>query len=101
MLKEMGLTPLWHARGDVAQALTPAAVAEDVSPLAVATVQTAARETSRSVPASAIVRPDTGNADERRDAIARMDWAALKSAVAECVACALHARRNKTVFGVG
>jgi len=31
----------------------------------------------------------------------RMEWPALKDAVAGCVACALHAKRNKTVFGVG
>ena len=31
----------------------------------------------------------------------RMDWPELKAAVAECVACPLHAKRKKTVFGVG
>ena len=31
----------------------------------------------------------------------RMDWPALKEAVASCVGCVLHAKRNKTVFGVG
>jgi len=31
----------------------------------------------------------------------RMDWPALKAAVAGCVACPLHAKRNKTVFGIG
>jgi len=30
-----------------------------------------------------------------------MDWAELKSCVAACTACGLHARRNNTVFGVG
>ncbi len=30
-----------------------------------------------------------------------MDWGDLKAAVAGCVACPLHAKRNKTVFGVG
>jgi DNA polymerase len=30
-----------------------------------------------------------------------MDWAQLKGAVAGCRACALHARRTNTVFGVG
>jgi DNA polymerase len=39
--------------------------------------------------------------DARRAEIMRMDWAALKATVAQCVACPLHARRNKTVFGVG
>jgi len=31
----------------------------------------------------------------------RMDWPALKEAVAQCTACGLHARRTNTVFGVG
>jgi DNA polymerase len=31
----------------------------------------------------------------------RMDWSALKDAVSGCRDCALHAKRNKTVFGVG
>ncbi len=31
----------------------------------------------------------------------RMEWPGLKEAVASCVACPLHAKRNKTVFGVG
>ena len=31
----------------------------------------------------------------------RMEWPELKAAVAKCVACPLHAKRNKTVFGVG
>jgi uracil-DNA glycosylase len=30
-----------------------------------------------------------------------MDWPALKAAVAGCLECPLHAKRNKTVFGVG
>jgi len=31
----------------------------------------------------------------------RMEWPALKQVVASCTACPLHAKRNKTVFGVG
>jgi DNA polymerase len=31
----------------------------------------------------------------------RMGWPALKAAVSGCTECALHAKRNKTVFGVG
>jgi uracil-DNA glycosylase len=37
----------------------------------------------------------------RRQAILHMDWTALQAAVAQCVACPLHAKRNQTVFGVG
>ena len=31
----------------------------------------------------------------------RMEWTALRETVAQCTACPLHAKRNKTVFGVG
>jgi DNA polymerase len=37
----------------------------------------------------------------RREAILQMDWPTLSAAVAQCVACPLHAKRNQTVFGVG
>ncbi len=40
-------------------------------------------------------------AAERAGAIAAMDWEALASTVAGCTACALHAGRTQTVFGVG
>jgi DNA polymerase len=38
---------------------------------------------------------------ERAAAIAAMDWAALREAVAECTACGLCQSRRQTVFGVG
>jgi len=39
--------------------------------------------------------------DDRAARIARMDWPALKQAVAECAACGLCKARKNTVFGVG
>jgi DNA polymerase len=39
--------------------------------------------------------------DERAAAIARMDWEALRQAVAACTACPLHATRKQAVLGVG
>ncbi|MGE5795071.1 MAG: uracil-DNA glycosylase [Bacteroidota bacterium] len=39
--------------------------------------------------------------DDRAARIARMDWPALKSAVATCEACGLCKTRTNTVFGVG
>jgi DNA polymerase len=39
--------------------------------------------------------------DDRPARIARMDWPALKTAVASCEACALCRTRTHTVFGVG
>lgn len=40
-------------------------------------------------------------ADERAASIARLDWPALRAAVAGCTACALSTSRTQTVFGVG
>jgi DNA polymerase len=42
-----------------------------------------------------------GQAEDRRTNILRMDWHQLKAAAANCTACPLHVRRNRTVFGVG
>lgn len=39
--------------------------------------------------------------EDRRAAILRMDWDALKQAVASCTACPLHATRTRGVVGVG
>ncbi len=80
MLREMDLSPQWHARGAVeapaAAALLPAAAS--VVPVAIAV-----------------------DDNQRRAGIMRMDWPQLKACVAVCTQCALHARRNQTVFGVG
>lgn len=45
-------------------------------------------------PAAAVLRP-------RPEPVAGPGWDELKARVAACTACALHAGRNKTVFGVG
>lgn len=71
LLREMGLTPVWRLR---------------------------------SVPAPSPDKPEIREAapeGDRRAAIMNMDWVSLKACVAACTACPLHARRNKTVFGVG
>lgn len=39
--------------------------------------------------------------DERRMTILRMDWTALKAAVAACSACRLSEQRKQAVFGIG
>jgi DNA polymerase len=53
----------------------------------------AASEIAR--PLGAVPQPD------RAGAIARMDWPALKQAVRDCTACALHRGRTQSVLGVG
>jgi DNA polymerase len=80
ILRELGLTQ-WIARAaSAAQApRQEAAIAEAVAPAAM---------------------PARG-AQERAQLIARMDWPALKQAVRDCTACALHRGRRQSVFGVG
>jgi uracil-DNA glycosylase len=96
MLKEMGLVPVWRLR---AQPPIPNAATGD------ATSETAVElepqvKIRHAAPRVAAPSPEHA-IDERRTAIMRMDWADLKQAVAQCTDCALHAKRNKTVFGVG
>ena len=82
MLKEMGLTPVWRLRERAPDPVQQSSVPSPQSP----------------VP-SHQSRPSSEN--DRRAAIMRLDWSELKASVAACTACPLHAKRNKTVFGVG
>ncbi len=97
MLEEMGLTPIWRLR---AQAPEVIEVGGETRP---ATDHSHAGNEALEVTS----RPLTPHAshltpsDDRRAGIMRMDWAELKAGVAGCTACPLHAKRNKTVFGVG
>ena len=89
MLEEMGLTPVWRLRSDLAAApVSDNGVADEVE------------STSGKAPITGHRSPITGG-DDRRATIMRMEWPGLKQAVASCVACPLHAKRNKAVFGVG
>ena len=83
VLEEMGLGPRWRlrARPDVDFVSAPEAL----------------ESTSNAVaPMVAAAMPSA-----RREIILQMDWPTLKGAVEQCSACPLHAKRNKTVFGVG
>jgi uracil-DNA glycosylase len=89
MLREMGLTPVWRLRerNESPGAAEKPAIESVVSAASVKTTEPVAN-----VPVS----------DEARgSSILRMDWPALKASVASCVQCPLHAKRTKTVFGVG
>jgi uracil-DNA glycosylase family 4 len=106
ILKEIGITPIWRLRSTDAQRAESAPVETVQSPDAEPQV-TALQGSDRSVVAesaqqvSPASRRSSDEQSDRRIAIMRMDWSELKSAVAQCVACSLHAKRNKTVFGVG
>lgn len=86
LLKEIGISPVWRLRD------APQAEAEAVAPVPAAL---AAREPEALLTMPAVSRSaGTGP-------VAGMDWPALKACVADCKACVLHRKRNKTVFGVG
>ena len=99
MLKEMGLAPTWRLRAAASAAQLASVAAAPVASETDSVSAPAAPATPfDSAPAAARVAPA---AEGRREAIMRMDWTALKAAVARCRDCALHAKRTKTVFGVG
>jgi|SRR5882672_3263481 len=101
MLEEMGLTPVWRLRESAPAAEEVPAVPLEANP----ETRTASRESLQ--PAAGqkprLTTHDSRLTDssDRRATIMRMEWPALKSAVAGCTDCPLHAKRNKTVFGVG
>jgi DNA polymerase len=106
MLKEMGLAPLWHLRGSAGASPAAEGTRSADAPPADVAASSAAISPAVHVTHTRGAAPVGGEApapqaDERSAAIMRMDWAELKSAVAQCVACPLHARRKNTVFGVG
>ena len=76
LLREIGISPVWRLR-DAPQAVVDAVI----------------------VPAAPVTAPAVAHGGA--GGVADMDWPALKASVAGCTACVLHAKRNKTVFGVG
>lgn len=107
ILEEMGITPVWRLRRTVAVAVdeAPAPVESPAADPALDTdrevLQAAAPARRKEAVKEPVPAQSPMNADERRRTILEMDWDRLKAAVAQCVACPLHAKRNKTVFGVG
>jgi len=81
MLREMGISPLWKLR-NAESARNDSATGKTVAPAVEMAVEPAVPEN------------DGGGS-------AGADWHELKARVEACTACALHAKRNKTVFGVG
>ena len=108
MLKEMGLWPVWRLRPVAAEAAQDSASAVDATlptdPDAPALASSVTRRdppaTRHRSPVTPSLAPDNFP-DDRRARIMRMEWGELKTCVASCVDCELHAKRNKAVFGVG
>ncbi|MDH3438844.1 MAG: uracil-DNA glycosylase, partial [Betaproteobacteria bacterium] len=88
MLEEMGLTPVWRLRGP---ALAPEGDAA-------ARAENGVLDEASKISGNRSPVTDSG---DRRAEIMGLDWVALKGRVASCTDCALHQKRNKTVFGVG
>ncbi len=85
ILAEIGVRPRWRLRGRDAPGSRPA-----VDPALV-----------RPPPAVRTGALAEFELDDRAARVARMDWPALKTAVATCEACGLCKTRTNTVFGVG
>jgi DNA polymerase len=85
LLEEMGLTPIWRLRQTAPEAQQ-------------ALVTESAKNPGSRIPDPESPLPGT---DDRRSEIMSLDWGPLKARVASCTDCPLHAKRNKTVFGVG
>ncbi len=90
LLQEIGISPRWRLRG---------APQSDAAPPPVPAAAVVAREPD--APLSGVPAREPAAARGDMGPVAEMDWPALKACVADCRACGLHEKRNKTVFGVG
>ncbi len=103
LLLEMGIGPLWKTRDApvAAVASVPATPLPAISAAGHARDAVAAQGPDPAVAPAPGVRQAADDQRARADALACMDWPALKAAVSTCTACALCASRKNTVFGVG
>ena len=98
ILKGLGLWPVWRLRE---AAPTARAAESTVEGSAGASPALHGCDAIASRPPGLPTRGHALPLDARMAQIAQMQWPQLKESVAGCVACPLHAGRNKTVFGVG
>jgi uracil-DNA glycosylase family 4 len=87
VIEEMGLGPVWTRRAQAGDTDPDTAAASIPADAPQPDLSTIALEAPPAAPPAAEV--------------ARMDWAALETAVAGCVKCRLCESRTRTVFGVG
>lgn len=102
VLREMGLGPLWRLRSReiVKQEKAPAPSSEPMH-VAPARAPLIAKQPP-SPPAVEVVAENPSEDHAARNArIARLDWDALESDIAECRACGLCAGRQRAVPGMG
>lgn len=94
-LKELGLTPVWRLKDNVA-APPPVVAAQVESP-----PQTVVAQSESSPPTGKSPTPPPASESQATIAIGKMDWVPLQAAVAGCHACGLSKERTQTVFGDG
>ena len=97
MLEEMGLAPTWHLRAQAPAAVEAERETQSGNVRSNAEGDALEIIAQRLTPHPSPLTPS----NDRRSSIMRMDWNGLRASVAACTACPLHAKRNKTVFGVG
>ena len=101
MLEEMGLTPLWRLReGATAEEEAPV-VPQEANPETPGATRESPQPAAGQKPRLTTHDSRLTDSSDLRATIMRMEWPELKQAVASCIACPLHAKRSKTVFGVG
>jgi uracil-DNA glycosylase family 4 len=108
MLREIGIPPFWpEEQAEAVEAVS--SVSDAAAPIVVqpppAAPAPAARPPAKA-PASSFVKvaaavPDAATLGARPEGIDRMDWPALRDAVANCRACGLCQSRTQPVFGMG
>ena len=107
MLEEMGVRVWWPEAPRPASPAPSAPTAQSAPSLAAGTLTPPAPvAAARSVPAArpVPVAPEPAGGPisvVAADAVAHMDWQALRAAVSDCQACGLCQGRQQTVFGVG
>jgi DNA polymerase len=94
LLAEIGIRPRWRLRDRIAAA-APARPDDRPAAPGGADVHPGSAEPQHIGATAALAL------DDRAARIARMDWQALKTAVATCEACGLCKTRSNTVFGAG
>ena len=110
ILKEIGIAPVWKARAAASGAAASGAeINQEGAGKPLVRASFTAHNLKNRPPSGSSGRaqlkiPDVNppaDSSERAAQIARMDWPALKDAVANCRACALCNGRTNTVFGAG
>ncbi len=98
LLDEMGVRVWWPDRDAAVTGQTGAATQRDPDDPVRAEAPAVAPATG---PVASLQNPPDRAQPVAPSAVANMDWAALRAAVAACTACPLCAQRKNTVFGTG